>query len=152
MSAKVTLPTFRISPAALGRRLASVILRSIEAELSPEAFQDTVSAVFNSCQTDDSTAQPGPETDNEILHTEQVEIEKSVRRSEIARRAAARRREMKEKGTAPEVKNEIQELSEAKITPETPPVEKTSSKRRRRNRRRKRGHGKSSETTRSLPS
>lgn len=98
MSEKTTLPSFRISRVALGRRLASAILKIREAELSPETFAATMNAVFNSCMTGESVPAPDGDIDRVILFSEQAEIEKSERRSIAARKAAERRRKMRENG------------------------------------------------------
>ncbi len=138
MSAKVTLPSFRISPAALGRRLASVIIKAREGRLSPEEFADTVNAVYDSCLAGDSAPVAGPDTDNEILASEQVEIEKSVRRSEAARRSAAKRRLMREQSAVIVAVDEP--VSEEETACASPDVTAPKKKRRRRNRRRRKNH------------
>ena len=105
--AKVTLPKFRISQAAVGRRLASVLLRVREGELSEEEFLGTINAVFDSCVEEVALSEPSQQDERysgeenepvneEILAAERKEIEKSVRRSEGARKAAVRRRELRE--------------------------------------------------------
>ncbi len=162
------LPEFRVSKAALGRRLASVILRSQEAGLSPEEFTHTVSAVLESCATGDFDDDSYPCADAEILATEQAEVKKSIRRSESARKAAARRRELKEQrvkaqkveknSAEPEIKaTEVLTVEVETALPEKPdetdspavteesesatPAESTNSRKRRRRRRRRRKTG-----------
>ncbi len=101
MTSKVTLPEFRISQAALGRRLASVILKAREAELNPAEFAATVCAVFERCVSDEFTPEADSPVDETILNAESEEIAKSARRSRAARQAAERRRKMREqKATA----------------------------------------------------
>lgn len=94
--AKVTLPDFRISLASVGRRLTSVLLRANNGELTEEEFFDTINAVFDSCVAEDSVPDPEAEVNHEVLSAEQAEIEKSVRRSAAARKAAERRRQLRE--------------------------------------------------------
>ncbi len=158
MSAKVTLPSFRINPAALGRRLASTILKAQEADLSPEAFTDTVCAVLQSSRSEDYTPSADSAVDTEILAAEQAEIEKSVRRSEIARKVAERRRKLREQATVmsetkekdieepetketetmeTETKEEVMTQSVAETATDTTLPQQPTGKRRRRNRRRK---------------
>lgn len=146
MSATVKLPEFCISKAAVGRRLASVILRAQEADLTPEAFAATVSAVLDSCVTGDYDETKYADADVEILETEQAEVKKSIRRSESARKAAARRRELKEQRMkAEQVVNEAATSSapEEAVTESAEHIPADSDKprkRRRRNRRRRRNN------------
>lgn len=116
--AAVNLPAFRISQAAVGRRLASVLLRVRAGELSEADFLDTISAVLDSCVSEDFTPDPDAGIDAEILADEQAEIEKSVRRSAAARKAAERRRLQREgcrpmKGAA-EVHSDDNEIAAVK--------------------------------------
>lgn len=140
MSAKVTLPTFRINPAALGRRLAATILKAREAELSPEQFTDTVCAVFESCISADFTPSVNNEIDQTILDAEQAEIEKSVRRSAAARKAAERRRQLREQSSKVEETIVIETQPEVTEVSTVTSPEQGTKKRRRRNRRRKKNH------------
>ncbi len=148
MSTKISLPAFRISRAALGRRLASTILKAREADLDPEAFMDTVNAVFDSCVSEDFTPESDSHADTEILSEEQLEIEKSVRRSAAARKAAERRRQMREQRISSVT--EIQSPEEVKsVNPES---EQTARKKRRRKRRRRNKPGQSDTDSQNLNS
>ncbi len=145
MSAKITLPQFRISNAALGRRLASTILKAREAHLSPEEFQNLLNAVLDNCISE--TPVPENLAEDEILISERAEIEKSVRRSIAAKRAAERRHLQREQSaveqvqtfiqgqdTETEIKSALPEASDPAT--ETAPTSGNGRKRRRRNRRR----------------
>lgn len=114
MPAKVTLPEFRISRAALGRRLASVILKAREADLSPEEFEKTVTSVFECCVSAEFSTEENCFLDDEIFEAERIEIEKSERRSKAAREAAERRRRMKEQN----VKTEVDVKTEEDVKPD----------------------------------
>lgn len=92
MKTKVSLPEFRISLAAVGRRLASVIMKAREKALTDEEFADTINAVFDSCCELPAQPEVNEHAVAKIVEAEQTEIEKSVRRSAAARKAAERRR------------------------------------------------------------
>lgn len=96
MNAKVNIPELKISYAALGRRLATTILKAKEQDLDPESFRDTVTAVLALCTTRPYVSRDHYWQDRGIVKAETIEIEKSVRRREIALKAARRRRELRE--------------------------------------------------------
>lgn len=138
MTKTITLPTFRISRAALGRRLASTILKSREANLTPEEFMETVNAVFESCVSEDYSPADSENLNAGILKEEQEEIKKSERRSEAARKAAERRRKLREEQSSARITQvEAEEISQSRETADPAP-EISGRKKRRRNRRRRR--------------
>lgn len=93
MKHSVELPEFRISRAALGRRLASTLLLARQAKLSPEEFLSTMSAVFDCCVSEDAVPDSHSSVNSEIYESQRKEVGKSVRRSVAARREARKRRE-----------------------------------------------------------
>lgn len=90
------LPKYRISNAALGKRLATVIEMEKQAMMSPDQFHDTIFAVYNLILDPDFVPDAGSNHNPVIYEEQKIEVEKSARRSAAAREAARRRKEMKE--------------------------------------------------------
>ena len=85
-------PNYRISEAALGRHLANAISLAKEGEIAPEKFLATITAVYESCLSEEFTPDSDADIDMEAYEKLRAGVEKSARRSESARQAAERRR------------------------------------------------------------
>ncbi len=89
------LPKYRISHAALGKRLATIIEMEKQAMMNPEQFHDTIFAVYNLILDPAYEPHRGSNHHPAIYEEQKLEVEKSARRSAAAREAARRRKEMK---------------------------------------------------------
>ncbi len=145
---------YRISQAALGRHLANTICLARENALTPDQFQATMMALYESCISEKSIEEGDVDIDRRTFDTVNCEIEKSARRSLAARKAAERRRMAKKNETqtvsellsetAP-TKEEDKETPVATTSVESDSIPETGKKKRsRRRRRRKKGNNQNS--------